>query len=67
MLKIRKNICLTTDQARYIYEKVGQEGIVNVEIIRQEIEEDRLNKDNKDNEEEVSPYYNIIIDEFGGD
>ena len=29
--KDKENICLTTDQARYIYKKVEQEGIVNVE------------------------------------
>ena len=41
-----------------------QEGTVNVEKIKQEIKDDRLNKDNIDNEEEVNPYHNIIIHEF---
>ena len=47
---------LTADQAGYIYKKVEQESIVNIEIIKQEIEDDRLDKDNMDNEEQVSPY-----------
>ena len=60
----RENICLTADQARYVYKKVEQKGIVNLDTIKQEIEDDRLNKDNIDNEEEVIPYHNIIINEF---
>ena len=52
------------DQAKYIYKNVDQEGIVNVETIKQEIEDDRLNKDNIDKEEEVNPFGNIIINEF---
>ena len=64
-VKGRENICLTVDQAKYIYEKVEQESIANVETIKQEIEDDRLDKDNIDNEEEVNPKYeNIIINEF---
>ena len=31
----RENICLTSDQARYIYKKVEKDSIVNVEIIKQ--------------------------------
>ena len=44
------------DQARHIYKKVEQEGIVNVGTIKQEITDNRLNKDNIDNVEEVNPY-----------
>ena len=36
-VKDRKNIYLTADQATSIYKKVGQEIIVNVETIKQEI------------------------------
>ena len=39
----RNSICLTTDQARYIYKKGC---LVNVEMIKQEIEE-KLDKDNE--------------------
>ena len=52
--KDKENICLTVDQVRYICKKVEQESIVNVETIKQEIEDDRINKDNIDNEEEVN-------------
>ena len=57
-----ENIGLTVDQAKYIYEKVEWESIVNVETIKQEIEDDRLDKDN--NNEEETPYWNIITNEF---
>ena len=63
-VKDRENICLTAEQAMYIYKKVEQESVVNVETIKHGIEDDRLNKDNIDNEEEVNPYQNIIINEF---
>ena len=53
-------MCLTKDQARHICKKVELEGIVNVDTIKQEIEEDGLSKDNID-EDEVNPYHNIII------
>ena len=65
-VKHKENICLTTDQAIYIHKKVEQEGIVNVETIKQEIEKDRLNKNDIDNEEEVNPYHNIIICDLMG-
>ena len=49
------------EQARHIYKKVELEGTVNVDTIKQEIEEDKLSKNIIDDEEEVNPYCNIII------
>ena len=60
-VKDKENICLTIDQARYIYKKVELEGIVNVDTIKQDIEEDKFSKNNIDDEKEVNPYHNIII------
>ena len=40
----KEYICLATDQARHIYKKVELEGIVNIDTIKQEIEEDKLSK-----------------------
>ena len=59
MLRTRKFICLTKDQARHIYKKVELEGIVDVATIKQEIE-DKLGRDNT-NDDEVNPYHNILI------
>ena len=50
---------LTNDQTRYIYKKVELEGIVNVDTTKQETEEDKLSKDNMD-DDEVNPCHNII-------
>ena len=61
-VKDRNSICLTTDQARYIYEKVEKEGLDNVEMIKQEIKEDKLDKDNELGEE--NPYQDMIINSF---
>ena len=52
-------MCLTKDQAKCIYKKVESEGVVNVDTIKQEIEEDKLSKDSTD--EEVNPYQQIVI------
>ena len=58
--KDKEIICLTKEQARHIYMKVELEGIVNVDTIKQEIEEDKLGRDNID-DDEVNPYHNILI------
>ena len=57
--KDKETICLTDDQARHIYKKVESEGIVNIDTIKQEIEEDELYCNNID-EDEVNPYHEII-------
>ena len=59
MFKIRKPICLNNDQARHIYKKVASESIDNMDTIKQEIEEDKLGRNNID-DDEVNPYHEII-------
>ena len=59
-VKDKETICLTKDQARYIYKKVELEGIVNVDTIKQEVEENKLSKDDTD-DDKINPYHNIII------
>ena len=58
--KDRETICLTNDQAKHIYEMVQLDGIINVDTIRQEIEEDKLSKDNIV-DDEINSYHNMII------
>ena len=48
---------MTNDQGRHIYKKVESVGVVNVDTIKQEIEEDTLGRNNID---EVNPYHEII-------
>ena len=57
--KDKEAICFTICQARHIYKKVESEGVVNIDTIKQEIEEDKLSKDNID--DKINPYHNIII------
>ena len=58
--KDKETICLTNDQARHIYKKVELEGVINVDTIKQENEEEKLSKDNID-EDEINPYHNVIV------
>ena len=51
------------DQVRYTYKKIKQDSIVNIEMIKQEIEDDRLAEDN-DNKGEENPYKSIFMDDF---
>ena len=50
---------MTKDQARHIYKKVESESIVNIDTIKQEIEEDKLGRNNID-DDKVNPYHEII-------
>ena len=59
-VKDKETICLTNDQARHIYKEGELEGVVNVNTTKQEIEEDKLSKDNID-EDEINPYHNVIM------
>ena len=56
----RKNVCLISDEASYIYKKVETDSLVNVETIKQEIEEDGLDNDN----EAENPDQNVINNDF---
>ena len=59
-IKYGENVCLSSDQVRYIYKKVEMDSLVNVETIKQETEGDRLDNDN----EAENMYWNIIINDF---
>ena len=56
--KHKKNICLTTDQARHINKKVESEGIVNVDTMKQEMEGEKLTRE-KDND--INLYQKIVV------
>ena len=51
---------MTNDQARHIYKKVKLGSIVNIDTIKQVTEEDKLSKDNVNNDE-TNPYHKIIV------
>ena len=51
-------LCLSDDQAKHVYKKVETEGIINVDTIKQETEEDTLGRNT--DKDEVNPYHEII-------
>ena len=55
---------LTEDQARHICKKVESESVVNVDTIRQEIENDKLTKEK---ENEVKPCQTIVVNNIDKD
>ena len=50
---------MTEDQARHVYKKVGSESIINVDTIREEIDQDIDRID--DTSGEINPYCEIIV------
>ena len=62
-VKDKETMCLTNDQARNVCKKVELEDRGNVDTIKQEIEEDKLGKDNID-DDEINPYHKIIINDI---
>ena len=60
-----KGKCLTADEARHIYKKVETDKIINIEIMKQEIEDDRVTrnrlKEEKEDEIASHPYQMAIL------
>ena len=65
-IKDREAVFLMEDQAKYIYKKVETENIVNVDSIKQEIEEDKLEKMD-DTHGKINPYHEIITNKVEKD
>ena len=54
-------ICLTENQARYVYKKVEQGSIINTETMKQEIEQKKLTERDREND---NPYKKAILNKF---
>ena len=52
---------LTRDWARYIYEKVETGGIINVDTVKHEIEQERQLNRIDDDSGEVNPYRELVV------
>ena len=65
-IKDREAICLTEDQAKHIYKKVETENIGNVNTIKQQIEEDKLDK-RDDTNGKINPCHEIITNKVEKD
>ena len=60
----REKKCLTDDQARHIYKKVEMDKPVNTETLRQEIEDDKMSRNElqeEEDENESNPYQMVIL------
>ena len=65
-IKDKEAVCLTEDQVKYIYKKVETENILNVDTIKHEIEEDKL-ENMDDTNGEMNPYHGIITNKVEKD
>ena len=65
-IKDRDAVCLMEDQAKYIYEKVETENIVDIDTRKQKIEEDKLKKVD-DTNGKINPYHEIITNKIEKD
>ena len=63
--------CLTEDKARHVYKKVEMDKIINVETMKQEIEDDRVTRNRLKGEEEdkieSNPYQMTILNKKSRD
>ena len=64
-----KRKCLTEDQARHIYKKVKMVKIINIESMKQEIEDDRVTRNRLKEEEEdkSNPYQMATLNKISRD
>ena len=59
-VKDKEAKCLTEDQARHIYKKVESDSMININTRKQEIEDDKLNRDRIE-EDEINPYQKVVL------
>ena len=55
----KKVMCLTKEQTTHIYKKIEPKSVLNMDTIKQELEEDKLSGDNIG--DKVNPYHNVIL------
>ena len=60
-VKDRETICLTEEQMRHINKKVESGSEINIDTIRQEIDNDRLTRTKTNEEDEINFYQKIML------
>ena len=61
-VKDREAICLTEEQVRHIYKKVESGSEINVDTIKQEMEDDRLTRKRTNEEkEDTNPHQKVVL------
>ena len=64
-IKDKDTLCLTEDQVRHVYKKVETGKVINIDTIKQEIEQDVDRID--DMSGKINPYHEIIVNKVGRD
>ena len=59
--------CVTEDQARHIYKKAEADKIINIETMKQEIEDDKMTRLNEEDTTEANPYQTVILNKVHKD
>ena len=57
--KDKKALCLTEEQTRYVYKKVESGGKLNIDIMKQKIDNDKLTETKT--QEEINPYLKVVL------
>ena len=57
-----ENKCLTADQARHVYKEVESGNIININTLKQEIEQDQELNKLDDITRDINPYRELIVD-----
>ena len=59
----KEQICLTEDKARHVCKKIETDKVINVETMKQEIEDDKMarNRLNEEDTTETNPYQMLIL------
>ena len=60
-IKDKNAICLTEDQARFIYKKVEQGSDLNTETMKQEIEQEKMTEMKLSRENESNLYQKVVL------
>ena len=63
-VKDREAICLTEEQMRHIYKRVESGSEINVDTIKQEIDNDRLTRTKTNKEKEINPYQKVVLNKM---
>ena len=60
-VKDRNATCLMEEQTKYVYKKVEHGRKVYTEIMRQEIDQEKLTQTEMEKEDEINPYQKVVL------
>ena len=60
-VKDRNAICLMEEQTKYVYKKVEQDSEISTETVKQEIDQEKIDRNRDRKEDEVNPYQKVVL------